>query len=111
MDYLGHHEGSGAALFLTPEGVMRGTRVIRQLEALRWDTEFLQTWQGSILEASAEPAPCRSQRVQREDVVDGFPPPVAMAAPLPQPRVRYVTQRKLKKYGWTDGAQHAQSFR
>ena len=39
--YFGHNERSGAALFLTTEGLMRGTRVVRQLEALRWEPEFL----------------------------------------------------------------------
>ena len=35
--YVGHHERSGAAIFLTPDGVKRGTRIARMLEHERWD--------------------------------------------------------------------------
>ena len=30
--YVGHHERSGAAIFLTPDGVKRGTRIARMME-------------------------------------------------------------------------------
>ena len=35
--YMGHHERSGAAIFLTPDGVKRRTRIARMLEHERWD--------------------------------------------------------------------------
>ena len=35
--YVGHHERSGAAIFLTPDGVKRGTRIARMMEHERWD--------------------------------------------------------------------------
>ena len=38
--YVGHHERSGAAIFLTPDGVKRGTRIARMLEHERWDRVF-----------------------------------------------------------------------
>ena len=41
--------------------------------------------------------------VAREDVGEGVAPTVAMAAPPPQARERYVTQRDLRNCGWTDG--------
>ena len=44
--YVGHHERSGAAIFLTPDGVKRGTRVARMLEHERWDRVFSATCVG-----------------------------------------------------------------
>ena len=41
--YVGHHERSSAAIFLTPEGVKRGTRIARILEHKRWDPVFRAT--------------------------------------------------------------------
>ena len=40
-----HHERSGAAIFLTPDGVKRGTRISIMLEIDRWDhvLEFLRS--------------------------------------------------------------------
>ena len=38
--HVGHHERSGAAIFLTPDGVKRGTRIARMLEHGRWDRVF-----------------------------------------------------------------------
>ena len=38
--YVGHHERSGAAIFLTPDGVKRGTRIARMMEHERWDRVF-----------------------------------------------------------------------
>ena len=38
--YVGHHEISFAAIFLTPDGVTRGTRIARMLEHERWDRVF-----------------------------------------------------------------------
>ena len=40
---VGHHERSGAAIFLTPDGVKRGTRIARMLEHERWDRVFSET--------------------------------------------------------------------
>ena len=37
---MGHHERSGAAIFLTPDGVKRGTRIARMMEQERWDRVF-----------------------------------------------------------------------
>ena len=38
--HVGHHERSGAAIFLTPDGVKRGTRIARTREHERWDRVF-----------------------------------------------------------------------
>ena len=44
--YVGHHERSGAAVFLTPDGVKRGTRIARMMEHERWDRVFGATCVG-----------------------------------------------------------------
>ena len=41
--YVGHHERSGAAIFLTPDGVKRRTKIARMLEHERWDRVFSAT--------------------------------------------------------------------
>ena len=33
--YVGHHERSGAAIFLTPDGVKRGTRIARMMDKMK----------------------------------------------------------------------------
>ena len=44
--YVGHHERSGAAIFLTPDGVKRGMRIARMMEHERWDRVFSATCVG-----------------------------------------------------------------
>ena len=41
--YVGHHERFGAAFFLTPDAVKRGTRIARMLEHERCDRVFSAT--------------------------------------------------------------------
>ena len=74
--YAGDHERSGAALFLTPDGVNGGTRVIRQ-EGLRWDTSSFRGAEdhpGSSRHTSATyrswqlRADCRNEYVTQRDL-------------------------------------------
>ena len=44
--YVGHHERSGAAILLTPDGVKKGTRLARMMEHERWDRVFSATCVG-----------------------------------------------------------------
>ena len=46
--YVGHHERSGAAIFLTPDGVKRGKRIARVLEHERWDRVYSATCVSSL---------------------------------------------------------------
>ena len=41
--YAGEQERSGAAIFFTPDGVKRGTRIARMLEHERWARVFSAT--------------------------------------------------------------------
>ena len=52
--YVGHHERFGAAIFLTPDGVKRGTRVARMTEHKRWDRVFSATCVGVCLAAETQ---------------------------------------------------------
>ena len=49
--YVGRHERSGAAIFLTPDGVKRGTRIARMLEHERWERDlwYLRQRQNKVL--------------------------------------------------------------
>ena len=44
--YVGHHERSGAAIFLTPDRAKRETNIARLLEHERWDRVFSSTCVG-----------------------------------------------------------------
>ena len=44
--YVGHHERCGAAIFLTPASVKRGTTITRVMEHERWDRVFSATCVG-----------------------------------------------------------------
>ena len=46
--YVGHHERSGAAIFLTSDGVKRGTRIARMMKHERWDRVFSATCVGVL---------------------------------------------------------------
>ena len=46
--YVGHHERSGAAICLTPDGVKRETRIARMLEHERSDRVFSVTCIGVL---------------------------------------------------------------
>ena len=38
--FVGHHERTGASLFLSERGLLRGTRVQRKTADQQWDNEF-----------------------------------------------------------------------
>ncbi len=44
--YVGHHERTGAALMLTPQGLERGAGITRLPEADRYNDEILKTCRG-----------------------------------------------------------------
>ena len=103
--YVGHHERSGAALFLTPSGMKRGTRISRMTEADRWDHAFLSTCRG----LPWQPRPTQRETLQpvvpSADAENGVAPIVGtLSVPKPSqaPRRRYVTKADLEKHGFTD---------
>ena len=103
--YVGHHERSGAAIFLTPDGVKRGTRTARMLEPEKRDRVFIATCVG---------VPCQLRRDQRSlvrpvvlaaEAEQGVAPLIVMLAVPKIDRRRYVTKKDLVKYGYTDECQ------
>ena len=39
--FFGHHERTGASLFLSERGLLRGTKVQRKIMDQQWDNEFI----------------------------------------------------------------------
>ena len=94
--YMGHHERSGAAIFLTPDGVKRGTRIARMMEHERWDRVFSATCVGVLWQL----------RPDQRNLVRPVVAPVVMMPAVPRvDRRRYVTKRDLVKYGYADECQ------
>ena len=44
--FVGHHERTGASLFLSERGLLRGTRVQRKTADPQWDNEFIRRCRG-----------------------------------------------------------------
>ena len=44
--FVGHHERTGASLFLSERGLLRGTRFQRKTEDQQWDNEFIRRCRG-----------------------------------------------------------------
>ena len=100
--FVGHHERTGASLFITPEGVERGVGIHRLPEDQRHDLEFLKKCKGM---------PWAMKVVNRTPAVsfagggDPAAPPL-IVAPVAAPavgRVMYVLRGDVQKYGGTDG--------
>ena len=90
--HVGHHERSDAAIFLTPDGVKKGTRIARMLEHERWQLRPDQRnlVRPVVLVAEAD---------------QGVANVIVMPAVPKIDRRRYVTKRDLVKYGYTDECQ------
>ena len=97
---MDHHERSGAAIFHTPHGLKRGTKIARMMEHERWDRVFSATCVG---------VPWQLRPDQRSLVRFVVPEAVAlvivMLAVPKTDRRRYITKRDLVKYGYTDECQ------
>ena len=90
---VGHHERSGAAISLTPDGVKRGTRIVRMLEHARWDRVFPD--QRNL----ARPV------VPEAEADQSVAPVIVMRVDPRVDRKRYVTKRDLVMYGYTNECQ------
>ena len=91
----GHHERSGAAILLTPDGVKRGTRIARMMEHERWDRVFSATcvavpWQLRLDQRNL----VRPVVPEAEAEQDVAPAIVTPAVPKVDRR-RHVTKRDL----------------
>ena len=102
---MGHLERSGAAIFLTPGGVKRATRIARMLEHERWDRVFSATCVGVPWQLRPDQRNLVRFVVSEAEAEQG----VALVIVMPVvPRVdwrRYVTKKDLVKNGYTDQCQ------
>ena len=103
--YVGHHERSGAAIFLTPDDVKRGTRVVRMMEHERWDRVFSATCDGVLWQLRQDQRNLVRLVVPEAEADQGVAPVIVMPAVPRVDRRRYVTKRDLVKYGYTDECQ------
>ena len=87
--FVDHHERTGASLFLSERGLLRGTRVQRKTADQQWDNELIRKCRGVPWMLIGE-EPVR-------------PPPVpAVMMPIPEAIVRTPQQRRdVARYGPT----------
>ena len=102
---VGHHERSGAAIFLTPHGVKRGTRIARMLEHERWDRVFIETCGGVPWQLRPDQRSQVRSVVPAAEAEQGVAPVIVMPAVPRTDRRRYVTKKDLVKHGYTDECQ------
>ena len=102
---MGHHERSGAAIFLTPDGVKRGTRIARLMDHERWDRVFSATCVGVPWQLRPDQRNLVRPVVLEAEAEQGVAPVIVMPAVPKVDRRRYVTKRDLVKYGYTDECQ------
>ena len=94
--FVGHHERTGASLFLSERGLLRGTRVQRKTADQQWDNECIRKCRGVPWMLIGEEPEVR-------------PPPVpAVMMPIPeaivrtaQQRRRYILKQDVARYGPT----------
>ena len=94
--FVGHHERTGASLFFSERGLLRGTSVQRKTADQQWDNEFVRKCRGVPWMLIGEEPEVR-------------PPPVpAVMMPMPeaivrtpQQRRRYVLKQDVARYGPT----------
>ena len=103
--HVGHHERSGAAIFLTPDGVKRRTRIARMLEHERWDRVFSVTCIGAPWQLRPDQRNLVRPVVRVAEADQGVASVIVMPAAPKTDRRRYVTKRDLVKHGYTDECQ------
>ena len=103
--YVGHHERSGAAIFLTPDGVKRRTRIARMSEHERWDTVFSATCIGIPWQLRSDQRNLARLVVPEAEADQGVALVIVMPAAPRTDRRRCVTKRDLVKYRYTDECQ------
>ena len=103
--HVGHHERSGAAIFLTPDGVKRGTRVARMLDHERWDRVFSATCVGVPWQLRRDQRNLARPVVPKAEADQGVALVIVMPAVPKTDRRTYVTKRDLVRYGYTDECQ------
>ena len=99
--FIGHHERTGSLLFMTPEGIKRGSGVHRLPQNLRWDLSYLRLCKG--LPWEMKPSDIPLQQPMFGDGEASIPIVAATAKPAAVPKNLYVLRADVEKYGYTDG--------
>ena len=94
--FVGRHERTGASLFLSERGLLRGTRVQRKTADQQWDNEFIRKCRGVPWMLIGEEPEVRPPPV----------PAVMMLIPeaivrTPQQKRRYILKQDVARYGPT----------
>ena len=92
--FVGHHEGSDTAIFLTPDGVKRGN-IARMMEHERWDRVFSATCVGVPWQLRPDQRNLVSPVVPDAKAKLGVVPAIVMPAVPKVDRRRYVTNAKV----------------
>ena len=93
--YVGHHERSGASIFLTLDGVKRGTRIARMMECERWDRVFSATCVGVPWQVRQDQRNLVRRVVPEAEAEQGVAPVIVMPAVPKTDGRRYVTSTQL----------------
>ena len=101
--YVGNHERTGAALFLTPGGLRRGQGIHRLPEADRFDMAFLQSCKG--LPWDLQPVRKRLPKTVMPNNDPDRPTSVLPTVVRPDegPRKLYILKSDIERWGPTDG--------
>ena len=95
--FVGHHERTGASLFLSERGLLRGTRVQRKTADQLWDNEFIRKCPGvpwMLIREEPEVRPPPVPAIM-------MPSPEAIVRRTPQQRRRYILKQDVARYGPT----------
>ena len=87
------HETSGAAIFLTPDGVKRGTRIAIMMEHERWDRVFSATCVGILWQLRPDQRNLMRPVVPEAEAEQSVAPVIVMPVVTRVDRRRYVTKR------------------
>ena len=91
--FIGHHERTGALLFLSECGMMRGVRVQRKTTDHQWDNEFIQKCRGVPWMRIGDEPEVRPPPVPT--VMMAFPEAIVRT---PQQRRRYIRKQDVARY-------------
>ena len=98
--FVGHHERTGASLFLSERGLLRSTRVQRKTADQQWNNEFIRKCRGvpSMLiggEPEVRPPPAPAVVMPEPEAIVG----------TSQQRRRYILKQGVARYGRTPGCE------
>ena len=101
--FVGHHERTGASLFITPNGVARGMGIHQTTPERRYDAKFLETCKG--VPWALKPAQVTMDVPVGDASSVPTEEPMVVSLPVPKTRKMYVLKSDVEKFGGTDACQ------